>query len=364
VIRPAGRLPHPLVKLLSTDQLETLERHLSARLDDLLLGPKLTDFAPVARLVADHVRLGGGKRLRPQLCCWACSQWGGDPRDPAVLDVACGWELFHAFLLVHDDIIDASARRRGRPSLHRQLASLDHDSSIFGANLGIVAGDLLFAAAMRLWQGVADDEESDDPLPPAVRRRLLRLCGRVALETGAGQAADVTLGQVPVDQADEARILAGYTAKTAAYTFEGPAVSGAILAQASADECDALARFATALGQAYQLHNDLLDLDRPADAGGDLAQGKRTVTLARAYTAADPDVQATMLDDLSAAVDNTGAPALAAAERLRRRLHEGGAVDSTRVLIRRLLDDARRAAFPLKPGVNELLSSLRDSYFA
>ena len=362
-----GAVPCPLspaVKLLSDDHLLRLERHLADRLPRALGGSEdgtLAEFGPIARAVVDHVLRGGGKRVRPQLCCWTCGLFGGDATSEAALDVACGWELFHAFLLVHDDIIDASARRRGRPSLHRALAALDGDSAIFGTNLGIVAGDLLFAAAMRLWHGI--DEEADDDLPPETRRRLLRLTGRVAVETGAGQAADVTFAHTPVDRADERAVLAGYHAKTAAYTFEGPMLCGAILAGAADADRGRIRRFATALGRAYQLQNDLIDLAAPAVLGGDLEQGKRTVTLLRGWHASDDGGRRAMRADLRE-IEAASPDRLAAAERLRCRLHDVGAVDSTRRLVADLLADAESAAVGLAPGVRGLLETLRASYFA
>ena len=351
--------PPPPVNLLPDDQRDAIEAGLARRLDALLCGGDLADVGPVTRAVVDHVVHGGGKRVRPQLCLWACRAYGGDPTGPAAMDVACGWELFHAFLLVHDDLIDASASRRGRPSLHRKLASLDGDSATFGANLAIVAGDLLFAAAIRLWHG---DDAQSDPLPTDVRRRLLSLFGRVSLQTGAGQAADVTFGHLSIESADESRVLAGYGAKTAAYTFEGPAVSGAILAGADADACRRLSAFSLALGKAYQLHNDLLDLARPAVVGGDLEQAKRTVTLLRGWASSDGDGRESMGRDLRV-VESPGATEdrLAAAERLRRRLHDVGAIESTRRLVSDLVAEAREHADA--PATRGLLDSLDRDYF-
>ena len=290
------------------------------------------------------------------------------PRPP--LDAACGWELFHAFLLVHDDIIDAADTRRDRPSLHRELARLDGDSTVFGANLGIVAGDLLFAAAMRLWHGCDDAPD----LPLALYRRLLGVFSRVALETGIGQAADITQAHAPIAEIAERRVLAGYHAKTAAYTFEGPMLTGAILAGAGDGVVDRLRAFSTALGRAYQVQNDLIDLAAPATIGGDLAQQKRTLTLVRGRAlcsdAQRPDFDA----DCRAAGDDSGGAAtidarLAAAERLRRRLFDVGAVDATRGLVGDLLADARRAATandlppPLANGLAALLKTLELGYF-
>ena len=366
------------MNLLDAAQRRRLETHLSRRLGELLVDTRreLDEFdalnvesekgslGAIARAVQRFVE-SGGKRLRPQLCLWTCQLCGGDAVATVALDAACGWELFHAFLLVHDDIIDAADTRRDRPSLHRELAGLDGDSAIFGANLGIVAGDLLFAAAMRLWHGCDDDCD----LSLATYRRLLTVFGRVALETGIGQAADITQAHLPLADVAEKRVLAGYHAKTAAYTFEGPMLTGAILAGADEATLDRLKAYSTALGRAYQVQNDLIDLAGPATIGGDLAQQKRTLTLVRGRDLCPASERPTFDADCRAAADGPAADRLAAAERLRRRLFDLGAVDATGRLVGDLLATARAAATasdvppPLSSGLASLLDNLESAYF-
>ena len=235
-----------LLKLLSQPDQRALLDHLARRLDDLLCQKQL---GPIARMLRDYV-LASGKRIRPQLCLWTFNLIAGeqdplDPRRSELLDAACSWELFHAFLLVHDDIIDEADTRRGEPSLHRQLASLDSHSIVFGRNLGIVAGDLLHAASMRLWQGVRGEH-----LDKGACCELAGLFSRIGLETGAGQAADIRQSHAPLGQIAETDILLGYQNKTAAYTFEGPMLTGALLAGLDGPARQQLARFAQSLGQA------------------------------------------------------------------------------------------------------------------
>ena len=259
-----------MLKLLSDTHLSRIEAHLAQVLDCLLDAPGLGQMKDV---IAGYV-LAGGKRVRPQLCVWTylnLSPKRSRELPAPLLDLACGWELFHAFLLCHDDIIDGADRRRDRASLHRQLASLDHNSPRFGMNLGIVAGDLLFSAAMRLWH------EMD--WPARIFRDELKLLSRIACTTGFGQAIDVCQSHVALDDVREETLLREYHWKTAAYTFEGPMLSGAIAAGADAKTRRAISTFALALGQAYQLQNDLIDLSKPSHEGSDLLQGKRTITL-------------------------------------------------------------------------------------
>ncbi len=353
------------MNLLPADFQDRLERHLDRRLGELLEdAPAVLDsgLGPVAKAIR-HFVLAGGKRIRPQLLIWTCERCGGHAKTTAVLDAACAWELFHAFLLVHDDIIDAADLRRDRPSLHRTLAQLDGDTAIFGTNLGIVAGDLLFAAAMRLWHGIADSE-----IGLADFRRLLPIFSRVAFETGVGQVTDITLSHARLSTVTESQILHGYHGKTAAYTFEGPMVSGAILAGADEETVQCLSRFAAALGQAYQLQNDLIDLASPMHESSDLAQQKRTVTLVRGRHLCPVEELFAFDQDVALVASANREMRFHAAGRLRKRLYASGAVDATRGLVNDLLGEARRQACELSNAPSsdliELLSALEEGYFA
>ena len=353
------------MKLVSSSDLHRIDGHLS-----VCLARVLDDAAAGAGLDRLHDRLRryvqrGGKRVRPQLVLWAYDRSGGTrdgAGDPpaAVLDVACAWEVFHAFLLVHDDLIDAADVRRDTPSLHRQLQSLDHDGEQFGRNLAIVAGDLLFGAAVRL---IADADA-----PATVRVELMQLFSRIACTTGFGQAIDVLQAEAPLSTVTEAALLREYTWKTAAYTFEGPLLSGAALGGAGGDVRAVLARFARSLGQAYQLQNDLADLSTPAHDGCDLVQGKRTPTLLRARSTMSADTRVEFDRRLGAVRCGDGG-AVVMAEQLRRDVFATGAVAATDRLVRDLLADAAAAAVdpavagPLSAGLGELVSGLEATYF-
>ena len=226
-----------LLKLLTSEQLARIDRHLRLSLDRTLSPGELRGMNA---MVADYV-LAGGKRVRPQLAVWVFDHaTDGEEASDGLLDVACAWELFHAFLLIHDDIIDASATRRDRPTLHRQLAELDHGSPKFGRDLAIVAGDLLFGAAMRLCH------EAD--FPHAIYREALQLFSRVACTTGFGQAIDIVQTHAPLASLCERKLLLEYQWKTAAYTFEGPMLTGAIVAGVTGEARAAISQYALALG--------------------------------------------------------------------------------------------------------------------
>jgi geranylgeranyl diphosphate synthase type I len=348
------------LQLLTSRQLQTLHRHIDLTTARLMSAEGLSSLS---QLLRTYVRRGG-KRVRPQLAVWVHEYAGGgrlDETPPAVLDVATAWELFHAFLLIHDDIIDGSDHRREHLSLHRELQSLDSDSPRFGVNLGIVAGDLMYAATQRV---LADLDVSD-----SAYRALHKLFAHVATLTGFGQATDVMQSHTPLPACDESTLLREYHWKTAAYTFEGPMLSGAILAGMDGAGQDALSRFALSLGQAYQLQNDLIDLARPAADGCDLREGKRTVTLLHARAALG-DTARGEFDLAMAAIQAGGHGAVQRAESFRQDLLASGATHRTRDTIEDLLSASETAcgdpSLPttLKTALGGLLQTLRTQYFA
>lgn len=349
------------MQLLSADQHALIESHLAALLKCLFRADPL---APLNRVISAYVR-SPGKRIRPQLCLWTFAQLRDAQADASpplsLLDLACAWELFHAFLLAHDDIIDDAAHRRGQPSLHVRLAGLDGHSRRFGSNLGIVAGDLLFSAAMRIWHEV--------DLPDPTYRRALKLFSRIACTTGFGQAIDICQSHMPIDNVPESLLLREYDWKTAAYTFEGPMLTGALLAGADDSAMSPLARYALTVGQAYQLQNDLLDLSCPAHVGSDIAQGKRTVALLRARSRLSSNSRREF-DRTLLELQHNGLGSLDRAESLRRHVIDHGGAEQTRELIESLLAQAESTTRdPAMPGklaqpCLRLLDQLRASYFS
>lgn len=353
------------VRLLPDQFLSQIESRIALQSERLLDSEGIREMG---RLVMQYVAQGG-KRIRPQLAVWtfvhsAPVQQCDDVRigdlPVAILDLATGWELFHAFLLVHDDIIDGADTRRGQPALHVSLASLDSNSPRFGQHLGIVAGDLLFTAAMEIWH------ELD--LEPKTYRDLMRLLSRVARVTGVGQAIDILASHLPLALVDEETLMREYLYKTAAYTFEGPMLSGAILAGLSAPAQQAISTFALALGQAYQLQNDLIDLNQSSHEGSDLVQGKRTVTLIRHRNRLAVEAR-TRLDDRLDRIASAGPNAIALADMLRIDLLSEEVMQPTHQLIRCLLDSASLAAqdpalpSSLRHELSLLLHNLIRVYF-
>ncbi|WP_236795326.1 polyprenyl synthetase family protein [Amycolatopsis sp. GM8] len=230
--------------------------------------PELT---PIFDGIRDFV-LSGGKRLRPLFCYQGWRGAGGAEDDDAIIVAAASLELFHAFALIHDDIMDDSKTRRGRPSLHRTL----------GVPLGILSGDLCLTWSQEMLDTCG--------LPAARIREAQAVRHHMHTELMTGQALDL-LDQTSGDSLARALTIIRY--KTGKYTVERPLHIGAVLAGAEPELLRAFTNFGIPLGEAFQLRDDLLGVfGDPAVTGkstmDDLRDGKPTVLITMARREATP----------------------------------------------------------------------------
>ncbi|MER7702343.1 polyprenyl synthetase family protein [Kitasatospora sp. NPDC097605] len=233
----------------------------------------------LARALGDFV-LAPAKRIRPVLCVlgWHAAGGGGD--EERVLRLAASLELFHAFALIHDDIMDASETRRGLPTAHRAFAARHAgrcDADAFGTGAAILLGDLALVRA--------DELLHTAQLTGSEYRAVLPLMDAMRAELVHGQYLDLlTTGTVTPD-IECAMAVNLY--KTAKYTVERPLHLGAALAGAPPGLLRACSAFALPLGEAFQLRDDLLGaFGDPRFTGKsaceDLRSGKATVLTALA----------------------------------------------------------------------------------
>lgn len=284
------------------DPTQALLRHLDRSIDEDL-AERHTFLTAISgdteyAVAAARTLLSRGKRLRPQFCYWGwravadnapgniLPQVGiGDGELAAVLQIAQGLEYFHASALVHDDIIDRSDSRRGQPSAHRYFEQIVDESTDagraehFGISEAILLGDMLLNWSHEMFSlGMARPFPAERK--PIVRSRIQTMCTEVM----AGQYLDVFAEnawptRTPDEALTEALTILRY--KSAKYSVEAPLLIGASVAGGTVGQLDALSRYGLALGEAFQLRDDILGVfGNPAKtgkpAGDDIREGKRT----------------------------------------------------------------------------------------
>ena len=241
--------------------------------------------------------LQGGKRMRAAFLYWGYRTVGTGHSD-ALVRAACAMEMFQAAALLHDDVMDSSDTRRGKPAAHRAMAAAHRDAQLsgdpekFGEAGAILAGDLCLT-----W---ADEMFATSGLDSAEITRGRTVFDRMRTQLMGGQFLDVLesaqswTGLSTAERLERAQRVIRF--KSAKYTIEHPLLIGATCAGASETVLAALSEYGLALGEAFQLRDDLLGIfGDPAQtgkpAGDDLREGKRTVIIAHLLDAAsDEDV--------------------------------------------------------------------------
>ena len=229
---------------------------------------------------------GGGKRLRPMLLLLSCGLFADDV--DVALPAAAAVEIFHNFTLLHDDIMDNAAVRRGKPSVYAR----------WGGNVAILSGDAMLISAYRLLAQA----------PPALLPRILEVFNTMALGVCEGQQYDMDFEKrTDVSVAEYLRMIELKTAVLLA----GALKLGAICGGGSDMATDLLYKYGISIGLAFQLQDDLLDTYADSDefgkpVGGDILEGKKTFLLTNALARADEPARRSLLELLS---DRTIVPA-------------------------------------------------------
>ncbi|HVR07655.1 MAG TPA: polyprenyl synthetase family protein, partial [Thermoanaerobaculia bacterium] len=363
--KPPDDLPHDPI----TDPAHDLTHELP---DDLIDG--------LGRMMTQ-----GGKRLRPALVYYTYRACGGRA-DGQVLPLALAVEFLHTYLLVHDDIMDHAEVRRGQPAAHVRFRDLHRagrlrgDADDFGRSAAILLGDLAHTYAVELFTSVAVRNGGADPLgtghpqprpvpaPPArdwveLNRCFSRMCEEVIagqyLEyllahrrhagrqaSGPSAAATAAPASLPAALAHaprESDLLRVLRLKSGRYTAERPIQLGALLAGAPADLRAELSRYGTAVGEAFQLQDDLLGMfgdpktvGKPV--GDDLREGKYTLLIHHALVNGGAA-------DRQRVADALGDPHLgdAAVAQVQEALERTGARRAVTAMIAERLAEARHA---------------------
>src|SRR3990167_7172240 len=185
-------------------------------------------------------------------------------------------ELLHNFMLIHDDIIDRSNLRRGKPTLHRLLGRIvkTEDREKLGYDLGIIAGDIVYALAIDAFLAINE--------APRRKERALKYFIQTAAFTAMGEFIDTLHGVEKINRVKEKDVFLNYTLKTARYTFDCPLVVGAILAGAPEGDIEKLCQLGVLVGQAFQIQDDIIGIfDSQKNIGksilSDIAESKKTI---------------------------------------------------------------------------------------
>ena len=248
-------------------ELKTYLARKRAVVDEALKGLFPVSRGPAADVVKamTYSLFAGGKRLRPILCIAGAEAVGG--KESSVLPVACALELIHTYSLIHDDlpVMDNDDLRRGKPTNHK----------VFGEAVALLAGDGLLTEAFGLMSGPGLAEGID----PLSLLRVIRLVASAAGYEGmvGGQVVDI---QSEGDRVEPGVLEFIHTHKTGAL-IGASVTSGAILGRAREEQVEAIARYGRHIGLAFQVADDILDVEGDSKkmgkgVGGDARKRKIT----------------------------------------------------------------------------------------
>jgi len=299
--------------------MQALRERINARLTSAVKGRRPDLLYDPIRYVLD----GDGKRIRPVLLLLVANAMGTeiDRSMPAALAV----EVFHNFTLVHDDIMDGSDERRGRPTVH---TAQDRG---WNTSTAILAGDMMMGLSYELL-GQLDAEVDIRSVQEAFFPMVEQLCAGQALDEALSEASSVTVD-------DYLEMIDGKTVALFAAAFE----IGAILGDASRAARRTLRQAGRDLGRGFQIQDDLLDLvgdqtETGKPVGGDLVNGKKTFVTLTALEAADDHRRQWLKEILSQ-------PELSSdeIEDVRAWMHEAGVFGRTRDTFRSYFESAQEA---------------------
>lgn len=268
--------------------IEQLRKNIDASLASFLKNVKrdykLHLVSPLLFESIQEFTLREGKRLRPLLLILTYKAYS--PKNKSIgkelFNASTCMEFLHNFMLIHDDIIDRSDLRRGKPTLHKVLAhtALSDNPEKLGIDLGIIAGDIVYALAIDAFLSIKEPLER--------KERALKYFIQTAAFTAMGEFIDTVFGVKNIHQITEKDVFLNYTLKTARYTFDCPMVTGAILAGAPEADIKKISEYGILIGQAFQIQDDIIGIYETEENIGksilsDLAEGKKTIMVVHAY---------------------------------------------------------------------------------
>ena len=285
--------------------LDNFRNAIEAKLSTIAKSNKPNSLYEPARYAVE----GGGKRLRPVIVLAACEAMGGNPED--ALDAAVAVELLHTFTLVHDDIMDDDTWRRGRETVHKK----------WNSSSAILSGDALLVLAYQSLMRTKTDDI----------RTLSELFNDGALAVCEGQALDIELENK--EDVSNSEYLNMIEKKTGMMISMAAAI-GALIGGANSADLKNFKSFGVALGKAFQLQDDYLEITSSKSVmgkslGSDLTKGKKTFLLINAMKMANEEQQ----DELTTILDKTSITSVDVGH-VRDIFEECGVLDLTRNIIK------------------------------
>jgi len=323
---------------------KNIDKSLASFLDTVKKDYKLHLVSPLLFESIREFTLREGKRLRPLLLILTYKGYAPSSKriSRKLYNASTCMEFLHNFMLIHDDIIDRSDLRRGKPTMHKVLAHTvkTQDSDKLGIDLGIIAGDIVYALAIDAFLSI--DEPSER------KERALKYFIQTAAFTAMGEFIDTVSGVKAVQDVDEKEVFLNYTLKTARYTFDCPMVTGAILAGAKNTEIKKISRFGILIGQAFQVQDDIIGIfETEANIGksilSDLAEGKKTLLVTHAFSVLKGKAKADFLK-----IFNQGTKTLEDLETVKKIFVETKSLEYALNAIRTRLSEAQKILNALK----------------
>ena len=317
--------PHDRLAALLSDELSAVGRLIQDRM--------ASEHAPRIPEVTAHLVGAGGKRLRPMLTLASARMCGYDGAHH--LSLAATVEFIHTATLLHDDVVDESAQRRGRPTANLLW---DNKSSV-------LVGDYLFARSFQLMTETGSIE-------------VLRILSDAAATIAEGEVLQMTAAQdLGTDEGIYLKVVRG---KTAAL-FSAATEVGGVIADAPREQVQALYAFGDALGIAFQIVDDLLDYQGQETAlgknvGDDFRERKLTLPVIKAIAAADADERAFWTRTIEKGQQTDGDLEIALGL-----LEKHGSLEATRVDALGWAEKAKAALMDLPPHeIRDMLEDLSD----
>lgn len=286
---------------------------------DACIRAELSSDVSRMREISDYITSAGGKRMRPALLILICRALGY--RGDLCNYLGATIELLHTATLMHDDVVDESAMRRGRPTANAR----------WGNGAAVLVGDFLYTRSFQM-------------MVRAGNLRVMQALADAANRLSEGEVVQMVNAHDPT--VDEARYFRVIERKTACL-FEAGARMAAAIAECGPEE-EAVAEYALALGNAFQIADDILDYtgvaaDIGKNLGADLREGKMTLPLIYARELADAEGRA-LIDE---SVRNGDGPF----DKISKLVIDCGALDRCRVRAEAELERGRKALSKLPPSI-------------